>query len=106
MPVSGTTGSANRTSLSLDLTHKFTYELSGYVTASYFLNQSDAGEFSNTITDQTTMQVSFGPRYDFNKDMFLTATYTYSRLDDRQTKAITDQHLVLLMFNIQHAIIE
>jgi hypothetical protein len=106
MPVSGTAGSANRSSLSLDLRHKFTYELSGYVTASYFLNKSDPGEFSNTIIDQTTSQISIGPRYDFNKEMFLTATYTYSRTDYGQTKTTADQHLVMLMFNIQHAIIE
>ena len=103
MPVSGTTGAANRTSLAFDIRHRFTYELSGYLTASYFINKSDPGQFSTAGIDQKTIQISMGPRYNFDKDMYLMATYTYSRVDYGQTNnTYADQHLVMLTFNIQH----
>lgn len=106
MPVSGTAGAANRTSLGLNVSHKFTYELSGYLTTTYFINKSDPGQFSSTGIDQNTMQVSVGPRYDFNKDIYLTASYTYSRVDYGQTKTYADQHLAMLTLNIQHKFFE
>ena len=105
-PVSGAAGAVNRTSVGLDVRHKFTYELSGYLTANYFINKSDPGEFSNIVTDQNTIQVSLGPRYDFSRDMFLKASYTYARVDYKQTNTFADQHLVMLTFYIQHALFE
>ena len=105
-PVSGVTGAANRTSLGLNVNHRFTYEFSGYLTATYFINKSDPGEFSTTGIDQNTIQVSLGPRYNFNKDIFLTASYTYSRVDYGQTSTYADQHLAMLTLNIQHTFFE
>jgi predicted porin len=108
LPVSGTTGSgaAKRQSLGLDVWYRFIYELRGVVTASYFINKSDAGEFSSTVIDEKTIQVSPGLRYEFNRDTALEARYTYSRTDYGQDNTTADRHIVMVSFSIQHALLE
>ena len=106
LPASGNAGAVNRTSLSLDARYRLIYELRGVVTAYYFINKSDAGEFSSTAIDETTMQVSPGLRYEFNGDTALEARYTYSRTAYGQSNTSADRHIVMVSFTIQHALLE
>ncbi len=102
IPLSGYATTANNTSLVLDIRHRFTYELSGFLTAGYFINKSDPGEYANTGIDQNTITISIGPRYNFNKDISITPSYMYSRVDYKLTDTYADRHLVMLTLNLQY----
>lgn len=105
-PVTGTTSSSNRTSFVISMRRQFTSEWSGNISGAYIINKSDPGEFSNTGVDQNTTTASIGSRYNFNKDIFLMASYTYQRIDYRQTDTNAEQHLVMLTLNIQYTFFE
>ena len=106
LPLSGTSTTVNRSNLSLDVNHKLTYELSGFLKANYFINKSDRGEFSNKRIDESTLSIVLGPRYHFNKDVFLSASYTFIKVDDDQKGTSANQHQFLLAFYIQHTLME
>ena len=106
LPLSGTSTTVNRTNLSLDVNHKLTYELSGFLRANYFINKSDQGEFSNKRINESSLCIVLGPRYHFNKDAFLSASYTFIKAADNQKDTSANQHQFLLAFYIQHTLME
>ena len=103
---SGRTGAVNRTSLNLDCSYRLFYELRAVVSAYYFLNKSGAGEYSSQAIDEKTVQVSPGLRYEFNRDMSLEGNYIYTRTNYRVTDTSADRHMVMISFNLKHALME
>ena len=81
VPASGRTGASRRTGLTLDLSRRFTDELTGFLSTGFFLNRSDKGEFSAAEIDETTFNVGFGARYNVTRDFSLEARYGYARID-------------------------
>ncbi|RNC69016.1 MAG: hypothetical protein ED859_08540 [Desulfuromonadales bacterium] len=81
VPASGRTGATRRTGLTLDLSHRFTEELTGFLSSGFFLNRADRGEFSAFETDETTYNLGLGVRYNVTRDFSLEARYGYIRID-------------------------
>jgi hypothetical protein len=104
-PSSGT-GATRSSSLRLQMDRRFTYELHGFLAASYVLTQADAGEFSSNETDVQTANFNARLRYTFTNDMALEASYLYSRAIDRIADTVAGRNLFLLRFYIQHDLLE
>jgi long-subunit fatty acid transport protein len=80
VPASGRSGASQRTGATIDLRHRFTYELSGFFSAGYFMNRSERGEFSAVEIDETTVNLNLGARYEITKDFSLEGRYGYTRV--------------------------
>jgi hypothetical protein len=104
-PASGFNGTVERTSFIFSGSRRFTYEFRGIVTASYFINKSSSG-LSATPINFVTYNISPGIRYDFNKDMYLEGSYTFTRVEDRQAETRADRNLFLVRFFLQHPVME
>jgi hypothetical protein len=103
----GTTGATERTGVVLDLSRRFTYELQGGLSASYFRNKADPDEFAATekIDDRT---VNFGPRlrYDLSRNLALEASYTYTRIEDRVDDDHAERNLVFIRVIFEYPMFE
>lgn len=107
MPASGYTGATERNALTLALSHRITYELSGTLSASYFTNNSTQGQFSATPIDQTTYTLAPGLRYEFTRDMVAEASYSYTRVDyNVYPKTTADRSLAMIRFIAQCRFLE
>ena len=105
-PAYGQAGAAERTMFSLSMKRKFTYELSGIFSGSYFFNKSDQGDYSATTIDTETLNLSPGLRYDMSKDFYIESTYTYARVKDNASNTVADRNLVMLRFCLQHPLFQ
>ncbi len=106
MPAYGTAGTVERNSLILDLSHRFTYEMRGLLSAGYFTNKSRAAEFSTIEINTETLFAGPAIRYEFNKDMFLEGSYVFTRIEDKAAETRANRNLFFIRFFIQHAILE
>ncbi|MEN6490126.1 MAG: outer membrane beta-barrel protein [Smithella sp.] len=95
--------STDRTALSLNFRRRFTQELSGFLQGGYYWNRSDAGQYSREEIDERTATGSAGIRYDFTKDIYLEASYKYTRVEHDQTDTYAEQNLVLVRLYLQHS---
>ncbi len=102
----GRTGATERTSAVLEVGRRFTYEFSGSVTAGYYRNTSDAGEFSAGEIDEVTVRVRPSLRYAFTRNVFLEAAYQYTRIDNRVSDRDAGQNLAYLRFAVQVPLLE
>jgi hypothetical protein len=103
-PAGGTTGVTERTGAALNLTHQFTYELSGTFATSYIRNKADRGEFGTLGVDTDTYWVSPGIHYAFNKDITLSASYNYLYQKDKIAHTTADRNLFLITLRMQHSL--
>ncbi|NWF54073.1 MAG: hypothetical protein HXY45_04685 [Syntrophaceae bacterium] len=99
-PASGT-GTVWSTILRMYLDQRFTYELNGGLSAGYYYNQAERGEFSTGETRRHTFNLSARLRYDFSKDMSVEASYAYSRVLDQIADTRADRSLFMVRFFIQ-----
>ena len=106
LAASGRTGASERSAVVLDVGRRFTYELSGAVTAGYYRNRSDAGEFSTGEIDEETVRVRPSLRYAFTRNVSLEAAYQYTRIDSGEPKTRADQNLAYLQFAVQLPLFE
>ena len=65
---------------------KFTYELSGSFWGGYFTNKSKAAQFAATPLDYETWYASPSIRYEFNRDMYLEGSYTFTKVDNNAAR--------------------
>jgi len=105
-PASGLNGAVERTSFSLSAERRLSYEFKGLLSASYFINKSGSGQYSATPINYQTFNFAPGIRYEFNRDMYLEASYTFTRIEDRQADLTANRNLFLVRFFIQHAVME
>lgn len=108
MPAYGSLGAVERTFVTADVSRKFTYELSGSLSGGYFLNKSQAGQFSATSLNFETYYVTGGLRYEFNRNMYLEGSYNYAWIENKAANPNTIAHrnLFMVRFFVQHAILE
>ncbi len=79
---SGTSGATERTSIELKISRRFTYKLSGRISTEYYFNKADAGDYSKRGTDETTWRVRPSIRYNFTNDIFMEASYYFTKNKD------------------------
>lgn len=106
VPASGRTGASRRTGVTLDLSRRFTEELSGFLSTGFFLNRSDAGEFSSVEIDETTCNVGIGARYNVTRDFSLEARYGYSRIDFGTTDRTAERNGIMASLVYRYPFLE
>lgn len=103
MPASGqTSGTSVRTAVVGETRKRFTYELSGALSAGYYLNKSNPGATAGRQLDDTTIMVSPSLRYEFNRDMFVETSYQYTRVNNGISHTSADRNLFFVRFSMQH----
>jgi hypothetical protein len=105
-PASGTVGVTNRTSASVGIYHRFTYEFSGGLSGGYFFNKAEEGKFSTVAFDERFFYLQPRLRYEFNRDVALEASYNFAYTRDKISHTEPRRSLAMLRFYIQHAFFE
>ncbi|MBT1076731.1 outer membrane beta-barrel protein [Geobacter grbiciae] len=106
VPASGRTGASRRTGLTLDMSRRFTEELTGFLSTGFFLNRSDRGEFSAGEIDETTFNAGIGARYNVSRDFFLEARYGYARIDYGTTGQTAERNGVMMSLVYRYPFLE
>jgi hypothetical protein len=101
-PAYGYNGSTLRTSAVLDFAWRFIYDLSATLSAGYYLNNSDAGQFSTSEIDERTWRFRPGLRWKANKYAAFDLAYQYTQVDYRVTDQAAYQHLVYAGVNLSY----
>jgi len=91
---SGTNGVVQRTSLSGNVRHRLTEELTLSFKTSCYLNENE--RTSRDDTEDLTFNVEPGFRYKFTQTLFLSGYYRYTHLDDRIDDTQTERNLFSL----------
>ena len=105
-PAGGSTGVTQRTGAYLDLTYRFTYELSGTFSTAYIRNKADRGDFGTVGIDEDTYYFSPGLRYAFTKDISIDASYNFLRNKDKRYHTDAERNLFLVQLRMQHSLLD
>ena len=107
-PAGGSYGATERTTVRLSVSQRFTDKLLGNVSATYFLNQADAQQFSGSggSLDQETYSISPTIRYNFNNDLGVEFTYNFTRIKDKENKTTADRNLCFFRLVYKHPFFE
>jgi hypothetical protein len=105
-PASGLSGAVERNALTLLTQYRMTSEFSILLSAGYYTNKSDAGQFSTQVIDQRTIRVNPGVRYEFSKNIYLESSYDYTAIDDLASNTTVNRNLFSIRLYIQHPIFE
>jgi hypothetical protein len=103
MPASGqSSGTTIRTSLVADARRRLTYELSAGMAVGYYLNKSNPGAFAGQKIDDQTLLVTPNLRYEFSRDMFIEASYQYTKVWQNVSRTEVDRNMVFVTFSLRH----
>lgn len=102
----GRGGATERNAATVTLDRRFTYELSGSLSAGYYRNRSGAGEFSSRAIDERTETLSPALRYEFTKDASVEASYQFTRTHDALAGTAAERNLCFLRFAWQYPLFE
>ena len=106
-PASGRDGSAQRTSGIFDIFYRFAERgRTGFATG-YYINKANSGELAILPLDEHTFNIRPWLRFDIIFDkLYLEASYTYSRVDDRVRDNDRSRNLVWLQLGFDWPILE
>jgi hypothetical protein len=103
----GTSGSSEMTAVTLEVGHRFSYELSGSLSAGYYLNSSSSGQFSSQAIDVTTYRIRPALRYEFSRDSALDCAYEFGIVQNQQVaQGYARRNKVNLRLSTKHALFE
>jgi len=115
-PASGQNGTVERTALTLSTDHRFSYDFHGSASTSFFINKSGAGQFAAVPVNFVTFNIVPAVRYEFGRerpggsqylrDMFVEASYTFTRIEDKEADTNGNRSLFMIRFFAQHALLE
>lgn len=102
----GRGGAAERTAVTLDLAHRGSYEFTGLFSTGYYVNRSEAGQFSSQAIDERTIRIRPALRYAATKNIDVEAAYQYTRVLYRQVDAEASQNVVYLRAALRYPVVE
>ncbi|OPY70273.1 MAG: hypothetical protein A4E57_00687 [Syntrophorhabdaceae bacterium PtaU1.Bin034] len=105
-PASGRGGTVERTAFTFSLGRQLSYEFRSRLAVEYFINSSKGNEFATIPTNTRTLNIRPSVRYDFNRDMFVEGSYTFTKLDDREAGQTAYRNLFMVRFFLQHPFLE
>jgi len=116
MPASGQNGTAERTAFVLSADRRLSYDFHGSALTSFFINKSGAGQFATAPINFVTFNIGPAVRYEFgrerpagsqySRDMFVEASYTFTRVEDKEANTNGNRSLFMIRFFAQHALLE
>ena len=106
-PASGRDGSAQRTSAILNVFYRFAERGRTGLATGYYVNKANSGELALRPLDEHTVNIRPWIRFDiFFDTLYLEASYTYSRVDDKIQDTDRDRNLVWLQLGLEWPILE
>jgi hypothetical protein len=102
----GRGGAAERTALTLDLARRGSYEFTGFFSAGYYWNRSEAGQFFGPAIDERTVRVRPRLRYAATKNIDVEAAYQYTRVLNQQTDTSASQNIVYLRVALRYPVVD
>lgn len=99
---SGSTGTTTRSSISMNLRRRFTYELTGSLQASYFINKADREDPHAVDTDEETLNLTPGLRYNLDNNWFVQAIFRVSRKRYNLSDTDVGQHYFFVGMHYQY----
>jgi hypothetical protein len=103
---SGRGGTVLRTGITGSFSRRFTEAFSGQVAAAAFRNKTVSGLVALSDVDDVTVSVSPSIRYGFTRDLFFTAGYRLSWVDDRADDRQSKQNVLYAELYWQHPLFE
>ncbi|MBN1140907.1 MAG: outer membrane beta-barrel protein [Deltaproteobacteria bacterium] len=101
-PASGQTGATIRTSFGAVLSHRFTEELTLFLSASYHINESEEGEYAGSAIDERIWWVQPRLSYRITDDFSVEAGYLHSHREDRDDDYTSERNLVFCRLLWRH----
>ncbi len=102
-PASGqSSGTTIRTGVTAAVRKRFSYELSAALSVDFYHNKSNPGALSGQRINYDTILATPSFRYEFNKDMYVEASYQYTKLFNNLASTEADRNMVFVRFYIQH----
>jgi hypothetical protein len=101
-PASGRAGNTERMSLTADIRYRLTYEWSVAASGAYYKNDSDRSESSTAEINEQTWLLSPSVRYEFTKDLYLDASYSFNRVEYRQSDTAAARNIVMVKLTWQY----
>lgn len=102
----GSYGTTERTSVSLQIDRRFTYDLSGNVSFNYYVNQSDAGEISPQEVDEDTYTITPSLRCRLSDDITMEAQYQYTAQQDREDDTEAERSLFFFRLSYEFPLLD
>lgn len=102
----GRSGAAESMAVTLKVSRRFTYELSGAIGTAYHWNYSDAGQFAEHAIDVRTFRVRPTLHYDINRFLAADLLYEFALVRDRQADTEAHRSKIFLSLSFQKPIIE
>jgi len=93
---SGRTGPTDQFRMIFSLFHRFLEDMRVGLTAGYYHNKADSGDFSLQEIDEDTFRIRPSIRWEFYENYTLEGAYTYTYVDDKATDRIKKQNRVFL----------
>jgi hypothetical protein len=103
---SGSMGALERTSAALFVSRRFTWEWSGTFSAGYIKNRAKSGELGALEVNREAVSVSPGIRYEFTRDFFLDAAYSFYWTKDIFGETEVQRNQVWVRLTVQHPMFE
>lgn len=105
-PAYGYSGATLRTGAVLSWSRRFLHDLSGTLSAGFYRNRSDPGQYSFQTIDEQSVRVRPGIRWEPTKYVVLDASYEYARVDYRASGTDADRHLAFLNLALRYPVSE
>ena len=93
-PAYGSTGAVLRTTGVLNLSRRFLHDLSGTLSAGYYWNRSEAGQYSFRTIDEQSAMLRPGIRWEATRHIVVDAAYQYYWRRDELTGGVSVQNSV------------
>ena len=105
-PAYGFNGAAKRNAFTLSARYQLTYELSASFMTGYSTFRSDPLEYSTDGVDENTFRINPMIRYEFSRNAYVEASYSFLMVDNRESESEADRHLCSLRLHLQHPFFE
>jgi len=106
LQISADNGVTDRTSLVLNLSHRFTWELTGSFDAGYYENKSQQGQTVNGTLDERTLRAACGLTYALSQHTSLEAGGSLARVEYRNGGGSENRAVLTLTLRFSYPVIE
>jgi opacity protein-like surface antigen len=103
---SSRSGASETTSVDLNYRRYFTDKLSSWMTVGYQLSDSGGQQFSSTSINEDYVRVNAGLQYEFDRNMALDASYSYTRAIYNQTDTSAYRNSFVVSFSVRYPLLD
>jgi hypothetical protein len=102
----GRSGASRRTAAIADINQRFTYKLGGSLSAGYYLNKIDRASSQGDDDEEETFRLRGSLRYDVTKHAYITGSYGFTYIDDKDDNETRQRNAVFLEVGIEHDLLK